>query len=162
MCRAFKTWLPVTAEVHYSCEWLSYWACSSLAEWSVVLRYHGYWNGWRSAPWVPVSLIIYVFSWSFNPLESLTFLQRFFQLFATCTPCVRSSSFQEILLLGWNLKNGEHHPERTFLLFTYLSSLPCKILTHLLWDILCTDFVLCPFYVHFVLCQTSAQAATET
>lgn len=80
------------------------------------------------------------------PLNLLTFLHRFFQLFATCTPCVHSSSFQEILLLGWNLKNGEHHPERTFLLFTYLSyiiaSLPCKILTHLLWDILCTDFLL--------------------
>lgn len=132
--------------MHYSCEWLSYWAFSSLAEWSVVLRYHGYWNGWRSAPWVPVSLIIYVFSWSFNPLESLTFLHCFFQLFATCTPCVHSSSFQEILLLGWNLKNGEHHPERTFLPFTYpsyiIASLPCKILTHLLWDILCTDFLL--------------------
>lgn len=100
----------------------------------------------EGAPRECLFLLSFVFSWSFNPLESLTFLHRFFQLFATCTPCVHSSSFQEILLLGWNLKNGEHHPERTFLLFMYLSyiiaSLPCKILTHLLWDILCTDFLL--------------------
>lgn len=45
-------------------------------------------------------------------LNSYCFVPVFFQRFATCTLCVHFSSFQEILLPGSSLKNGEYHAQK--------------------------------------------------
>lgn len=84
----------------------------------------------------------------------------FFQLCVTCTLCVRSSSFQETLLLGSNPKNGEYHPNRMFSVCMYeyfypfqSSFYPNKSLyIKLVHNILCIDFLFGLFMwtlVHF-------------
>lgn len=56
-----------------------------------------------------LNISVFVFD---EPLNSYCVVHFVFQHFATCTLCVHFSSFQEILLPGSSLKNGEYHAQK--------------------------------------------------